>query len=244
MSQALDGHRIEKLENRLDVDARGLEKVDPARRPGALQNLADQRITVGMRAARRKPEDRVARHDAAAVDDRAFLDHAYREPGEVVFALRVHPRHLGSLPADERAAGELATPRDALDDLGSHRDIQLAAREIVEKEERLRALREDVVDAHRHQVDADRVVHAELDRELQLGADAVGPRYEHRLAVFLRDLGERAESADSGEHFRAQGPLREGLDRLDQRVPGVDVHPGVAVGDRLLAGQDWGLQIK
>jgi len=47
-----------------------------------------------------------------------------------------------------------------------------------------------------------------------------------------------------GEHFRPQRPLREGLDRLDQRVAGTDVHSGVAVSDRLLAGQDWGLQIK
>ena len=65
---------------------------------------------------------------------------------------------------------------------------------------------------------------------------------DYEWAQFLIERGvlERAESADSGEHFRAQGPLREGLDRLDQRVPRVDVHPGVAVSDRFLAGQDWG----
>jgi len=87
-------------------------------------------------------------------------------------------------------------------------------------------------------------VHSELERELQLGADAVGPRYQHRLAKFPGDLEKRAEPSDPGEHFRPQRPLREGLDRLDQRVAGIDVHSGVAVSDRLLAGQDWGLQIK
>src|SRR5207249_9648319 len=57
-------------------------------------------------------------------------------------------------PADERAAGELAAPRDALDDFGGGRDVELAAGEIVEKEKRLSALREDVVDAHRNEIDA------------------------------------------------------------------------------------------
>jgi hypothetical protein len=129
------------------------------------------------------------------------------------------------------------------DDVGRDRNVELAAGEIVEEEERLGALRENVVDAHCHEVDAHRVVARELESELQLGADAIGARYEHRVAVFAWNPGERAEAADAGEHLRAQRPFREGLDRLDQRVARVDVHPCVAVGDRLLAGQGR-LQIK
>ena len=104
--------------------------------------------------------------------------------------------------------------------------------EVVEEEQRLGALHEDVVDAHRDEVDADRVVAVERERELELGADAVGAGDEHRLAVALADLDQRAEAADAGEHLGAQRALGERLDALDQRVAGVDVDAGVAIGKR------------
>ena len=58
--------------------------------------------------------------------------------------------------------------------------IELAGREIVEKEQRLGALHDDVVDAHRDEIDADRVENAALDRDLDLGADAVVGGDQHR----------------------------------------------------------------
>ena len=58
---------------------------------------------------------------------------------------------------------------------------ELAGREIVEEEQRLGALHDDVVDAHRDEVDADRVVAAGLDRDLHLGADAVVGRDQDRV---------------------------------------------------------------
>ena len=82
------------------------------------------------------------------------------------------------------------------------------------------------------------------EREFQLGADAVGARDEHGFSVLPGNLRERAETADSGEHLRAQRFPGEGLDRFDQRIARVDVHPRVAVADRLLAGQDLGLQLE
>ena len=63
---------------------------------------------------------------------------------------------------------------DALDDVGGDVDVELAAGEVVEEEQRLGALHQDVVDAHRDEVDADGVVAVERERELELGAHAVG----------------------------------------------------------------------
>ena len=128
---------------------------------------------------------------------------------------------------------------DALDHRGRDVDVELAAREVVEEEQRLGALHEDVVDAHRDEVDADRVVAVERERELELGADAVGAGDQHRLAEALADLDQRAEAADAGEHLGAQRALGERLDALDQRVAGVDVDAGVAVGKACEAGGAW-----
>ena len=70
--------------------------------------------------------------------------------------------------------GLLAGPRNACDHLSRLVDVERGRRVIVEEEQRLRALHHDVVDAHRHQVLADRVEALGLDGELELGADAVG----------------------------------------------------------------------
>ena len=62
------------------------------------------------------------------------------------------------------------------------RRLDLAGGEVVEEEQRLGALDDDVVDAHRDEVDADRVEDAGFDRDLELGADAVGGADQDRVA--------------------------------------------------------------
>src|SRR3546814_2152472 len=68
---------------------------------------------------------------------------------------------------------------------------QAAAAEIIEEDERLRALHDKVVDAHRHQVDADRVVLAGENRDLELGADPIGRGNQQWVAVAggLQEIG-------------------------------------------------------
>ena len=95
------------------------------------------------------------------------------ETREVKVARRVEARHLRRFAADQRAARLRAAFRYALDDRGRDILVESAGGKIVQKQERLRALNDDVVDAHRNQIDADRVVDAALDRDLHLGADAV-----------------------------------------------------------------------
>ena len=72
---------------------------------------------------------------------------------------------------------------------------------------------------------------AEALGQHQLGADAVGARYEHRLPVATGRQGEQPpESADAGENL---GPPRTGherLDAFDEFVARVDVDAGVFVG--------------
>jgi len=83
----------------------------------------------------------------------------------------------------------------------------------------------------------------ELEGELELGADAVGAGHQHRLLVLLRQLEECAEAADAAQHLGAHGALGEGLDALDKRVAGFDVHAGVAVGKGGLGIQRFGMMV-
>ena len=137
-------------------------------------NAADQRVAIGMRAARGEAKDHVARHDRAAVDNALLLDHADAESREVVLALGIHAGHFGGLAADQRATGKLATLGDAFHHLRSDALVELAAGEIIQEEKRFGALYQHIVHAHGHEVHADACVPAKREGELQLGAYAVG----------------------------------------------------------------------
>ena len=79
-----------------------------------------------------------------------------------------------------------------LDDLLGDGRRQAPGREVVEEEERRGALHEDVVDAVVDEIVADGVVPVRQERHLQLRADAVGARHQHR---FAKSSGRRDETA-------------------------------------------------
>ena len=128
-----------------------------------------------MHARRRQAQHNVSRRDVARQDGVA-LGGADRKAREVVVAGLIEARHLGGLAADQRAAGFTAALRDARDHRRADIGIEPRTGEVIEKEERLRALHDEIVDRHGDEVDADRVVPAGFDRDLDLGADAVGRR--------------------------------------------------------------------
>ena len=90
--------------------------------------------------------------------------------------------------------------RDAPDDLLDDVRAQLAKREVIEEEERVRAGDDDVVDAGVHEVDPDRLVPAERQRDLQLRADSVRAADEDRIRVRGRvEAEQRPEATDPAE---------------------------------------------
>jgi hypothetical protein len=105
----------------------------------------------------------------------------------------------------------------------------MAASEVIQEKQRFGALYQDVVDAHGNQILADGVVLVHLECQLQLGADAVGAGNQHRLAIVFRQFHQRAEAADTAQHFRAQRAFGVGLDALHQGIAGIDIDAGIAV---------------
>ncbi len=186
-----------------------------------------------MRPGRGEADDGISRARAPPIDDAVALDDAHAESGEVVVALRVHAGHFRGLAADQRAARQDAALGDAGDD--AFRDVhrEASGRVVVEEEEGLRALDDDVVRAHGDEVLADAVVQSGVDREPQLGADAVGAGDQDRPApAALGDLDHRAEAADAGQHFRPMRTRDARLDALDEFLAGVDVDAGIPVSQR------------
>jgi hypothetical protein len=74
-------------------------------------------------------------------------------------------------------------------------------------------------------------VAARLDRDLELGADAVGGGEQQRVAVACRPKIEQAgEAAEPRVRAGSAGRGGERLDRVDQRLAGVDVDACILVG--------------
>ena len=77
---------------------------------------------------------------------------------------------------------------------------------------------------------------AGLDRQLELGADAVVGRDQQRVGIARRlEVEQAAESAELGVRAGPRGRAGERADRLDQRIAGVDRHAGIGIGQGLLA---------
>ncbi len=106
---------------------------------------------------------------------------------------------------------------------------------------RLGALHDEVVDDHRHQVDADVLVLAGRLRDHQLGADAVGARDEHGVGVARRlAVEERAEAAEAAHRARPRRRARHRLDRVHELVARGDVDARRLVRQRAVGARGRG----
>ena len=77
---------------------------------------------------------------------------------------------------------------------------------------------------------------AGLDRDLDLGADAVGRRHQHRvLEARGLEVEQAAESADFGVGAGAGGGAHHRLDEIDQTVARIDIDARIRVSEPVFA---------
>ncbi len=189
-----------------------------------------------MHAGRGQSNHGIADGDIRARQQRAAFGGADRKAAEIVVAVLVEAGHFRGLAADQGAAAFPAAFGDAGDDRSGGFRVELAAGEIVEEEQRFRALHHEVVDRHRHQVDADPAMQAGLDRDQDLGADAVGGGHQHRiLEAGGLEVEQPAEAADLGIGAGAGGGAHHRLDEIDQAVARIDVDARIGVSEPVFA---------
>ena len=142
---------------------------------------------------------------------------------------------LRHLAAEQRAPRGATTFGDAGDELVDLLGDEAADRDVVEEEQRLRALGRDVVDRHGDAVDADRVASIGQARDQRLGADAVGGRDEEGVLVLLPvDREEPTEAADVADDLTPERRPDVLLDELDGLLARRDVDPGGGIREPLL----------
>ncbi len=186
-----------------------------------------------MQAVRRQTDQNVADLNVLSGDDLVAADCTDDCARKIVLAVGVEARHLRRLTADQSAAVGSACLADALHDPLDDHIFEFAAGQVVEEEERRRTLHCDVVDAVIDQVLPNGVVDAEVERDLELCAHAVGARDQYRVGkLFEIQSKQAAEAADLAEYLFVEGLPRQHLDALFAAITRGNVDPGVRIADR------------
>ena len=199
------------------------------------EELAGERVAVGVEAVGGQTNEDVADLDGFAGNDFVAGDGSDDGSGEIVLVVGIEAGHLGGFAADEGAAVGAAGFAETLDDGLDGGVVELAGGEVVEEEERGRALYGDVVDAVVDEVLADGVVDAQFEGDLQFCAYAVHRGDEYGIWVLLEVEGEEAaEAADLGEDVLVEGLAGEHFDALLAALGAGDVDACIGVADGLL----------
>ena len=133
------------------------------------------------------------------------LDDADRGPGQVE-RRRVHEAGvLGGLASHERATRLTTAGRDPTDQFGDSQRIQPSDRDVVEEREGLGAGADDVVGAHRDEVDADGVEPTDERRRPRSWSRRRRSRRSERFAVAGRDAERPAEPTEATDDLRPRG---------------------------------------
>ena len=189
-----------------------------------------------MHARGGKANHGIAHGDIATRQQRAALGGAHGKARQIVVAVLVEPGHFRGLASDQGAAGFPAAFGNAGNDRGGGLGVEPAASKVVQEEQRFGALHHEVVDRHRDQVDADTAVQAGLDRDLDLGADAVGGSDQHRiLEAGGLQVEQPAEAADFGVGAGPGGGADHRLDEIDQAIAGIDIDARIRVSEPVFA---------
>ena len=132
--------------------------------------------------------------------------------------------HFRGFAADERTARFAARRGDTADDGRPDLRVELAAGEVVKKEQRLGALDYKIVDRHGNEVDPDCGVPRRLDSDLDLGADAICCGDQDRVGKACGfEVEKAAEAADLGVRPGSRSLAQQRLDQIDHAVARIDV---------------------
>ena len=145
----------------------------------------------------------------------------------------VHARHFGCFTANERAAGFLTARSDTGDHVCRDIGFEMTGCKVIEEEERLSALRQNIVHTHGDEIDADCAVMIGFLSEKKLGPHAVCTRDQH--GIFKATGFEVKEAAKPAKIGRNAGALRRGGQRFDavnQRISRIDINAGLLIGKR------------
>ena len=187
-----------------------------------------------MDAAGRKRKDHITRLHLTVINEFGLVHNADTEARQIV-VIRSHDTGvLGSLTADERAAGLHTTLSHTGNQCSDLFRLISANGNVVQEKQRLCPAADNIVDTHGHAVDTHGVmlVHALCDADL--GTHAVSSGNQNRLGYSGKLWGKQSpEAADIGDNAGDHGTGNVLFHELDALIAGLDIHAGVTVAVRI-----------
>ncbi len=166
-----------------------------------------------------------------------FLRATTPTASQIVLAWGIHSGELGSLTAEQGASTLLAGRRDASDDFLRDVNVEPRCREVVEEKERPRPACDHIVDAHADQIEADCVVHAHCESNVEFRSHPVGTADQDRIFDVRRNAAETREASDVAHDFGSTRGSGQRLDALNKLIACADVDAGSSVRKRTLHGK-------
>ena len=139
-----------------------------------IKQLTQERVAVCVGSVRGNAKQHIAGEELAVGQQLRSVDNTDERARDIERAGNVHTGHLGGLAAEQRTAADLAGLGHSGDDLRHMVSVEFATGDVIEEEQRLRALHQHITDAMVHDVGTDPVVLPQPCGELDLGSDAVG----------------------------------------------------------------------
>src|SRR5580704_7594799 len=186
-----------------------------------------------MQAARWQCKKRVAGANHARLKPPFSLDGANNKAREIVLTRRVKIRHLGSLAADQRAPSLLGRSAHALDNLLDDARIKLPHRQIIQKKQRLGALRQNIVHAMIQNIRTDGGMNSSSKSDLELRAHAIGASHQNRIAkAFAVNFKQRPESTDGRKHAAPESAPGHGANTPLRLIGERNIYSSIGVAHR------------
>ncbi len=152
------------------------------------------------------------------------------KPREIIIIFGVHAGHLGGFAANQGTACTPTAFGDSGNDVGPGCYVQLCRGEVIQEKKGLGPLYNQIVNAHRDEVDADGVMPVRFDGDFKLGADAIGSCDKHWIFVSCGFQVEHGtESTKPGSDAIARRRPGQRLDRIDQGLARIDVYACILV---------------
>ena len=245
MSKCVDLAAADHRQQAFDINARGFDQcvdqqnvlIEQCRSiefPAFVRRQpAYQRITIGMDAGTAKAEKDMARGNLVPGQLLSAFDRADAEARQIVITRSIHAGHFGGFTPDKGTSRNAAAFGDTRDDTLRDAIVELPGGEVVEEEQRFGPLHDQVVDAHRNEIDADSIMPVMIDRQFDLCADAIIGGHQQRIVIPRRlRIEEPAKATDFGVSAGAGGRFDQWSNGLNQGVSGGNRYArfGVAVG--------------
>ena len=162
-----------------------------------------------MNAGGRDADKDIPRRQLLPGDQVLLICNPHGKARQVILVLGIKTGHLRGLPADQSRPGLQAALCHALHDLGDLLRHIFPAGNVIQEKQGLSPGAGHIVHAHRHAVNAHRIMLIHQKCQLQLGAHAVRPGQQGGLFHPLKSCHGKCpgESSDSPQHLRPGGLL-------------------------------------